>query len=151
MITINSIVDAIGAALNAGFGSECTVYAEEIKQGLSEPCFFISCINPTDRQFRGNSNRHYFSARYFRENRFCVQYLPSDENDGREESYDKAERLFSVLEEITADGDILRGTNMSFEYVDGVLSFFVSYNFFVYKTKEPSAMGEAERETILKE
>lgn len=146
MITINSIIEAIGIALNKEFGDDFTIYAEEIKQGFMEPCFFVSCINPTDRQFRGNSNSHFFAARYFRENRFCVQYFPSDPNNEREESYDKANRLFSALEEITADGDILRGTDMSFEYVDGILSFFVSYNFFVYKTREPTVMGDLKRD-----
>lgn len=66
MITINSIVEAIGAALSEEFGDEVTVYAEEIKQGLLEPCFFISCINPSDRQLLGNANRHFLASRYYR-------------------------------------------------------------------------------------
>ena len=49
MITVNMIIEAIAAALNGEFGEEYTVYAEDVKQGLSEPCFFISCINPRRR------------------------------------------------------------------------------------------------------
>ena len=99
MITVNLIIEAIAAALNGEFGEEYAVYAEEVKQGLSEPCFFISCINPSDRQLLGNANRHFLAARYYRENRFCIQYFPLEENNGRQESYDKAERLFGCLEE----------------------------------------------------
>ncbi len=150
MITVNLITEAIAAALSGEFGEDCTVYAEEVKQGLSEPCFFISCINPSDRQLLGNANRHFLAARYYRENRFCIQYFPLDENNGRQESYDKAERLFGCLEEISADGDIIRGTDMNFEYTDGVLSFFVSYNFFVYKTREPTVMEKLNREVLKK-
>lgn len=146
MITVNLIIEAIAAALNGEFGEEYTVYAEEVKQGLSEPCFFVSCINPSDRQLMGNANRHFLAARYYRENRFCIQYFPLDENNGRRESYDKAERLFGCLEEISAYGDIIRGTDMNFEYTDGVLSFFVSYNFFVYRTREPTVMEKFERD-----
>ena len=151
MITINSIVEAIGAALSEEFGDEVTVYAEEIKQGLLEPYFFISCINPSDRQLLGNANRHFLASRYYRENRFCIQYFPADENNGRQESYDKAERLFGCLEEITADGDLIRGTDMNFEYTDGILSFFVSYNFFVYKTREPTFMEKLARDVSKKQ
>ncbi len=150
MITVNLIIEAIAAALNGEFGEEYTVYAEEVKQGLSEPCFFISCINPSDRQLLGNANRHFLAARYYRENRFCIQYFPLEENNGRRESYDKAERLFGCLEEINADGDIIRGTDMNFEYTDGILSFFVSYNFFVYKTREPTVMEKLNKEVLEK-
>lgn len=150
MISINSIVEAVGTALHEKFGEKCTIYAEETKQGFSTPCFFISCINPSDRQLLGNANCHYLASRYYRENRFCIQYFPIDENNGRQESYDVTERLFDCLEEITVEGDPLRGTKMNFEYVDGVLSFFVSYNFFVYKTREPTLMGELKRDVSKK-
>lgn len=150
MITVNLIIEAIAAALNGEFGEEYAVYAEEVKQGLSEPCFFISCINPSDRQLMGNANRHFLAARYYRENRFCIQYFPLEENNGRRESYDKAERLFGCLEEIGADGDIIRGTDMNFEYTDGILSFFVSYNFFVYRTREPTVMEKFDRDVLNK-
>ncbi len=150
MITVNLIIEAIAAALNGEFGEEYAVYAEDVKQGLSEPCFFISCINPSDRQLMGNANRHFLAARYYRENRFCIQYFSLDENNGRRESYDKAERLFGCLEEISADGDIIRGTDMNFEYTDGILSFFVSYNFFVYRTREPTVMEKFERDVLNK-
>ena len=150
MITVNMIIEAIAAALNGEFGEEYTVYAEDVKQGLSELCFFISCINPSDRQLMGNANRHFLASRYYRENRFCIQYFPLEENNGRQESYDKAERLFGCLEEINADGDIIRGTDMNFEYTDGILSFFVSYNFFVYRTREPTVMEKFERDVLNK-
>ena len=150
MITVNMIIEAIAAALNGEFGEEYTVYAEDVKQGLSEPCFFISCINPSDRQLMGNANRHFLASRYYRENRFCIQYFPLEENNGRQESYDKAERLFGCLEEINADGDIIRGTDMNFEYTDGILSFFVSYNFFFFFTREPTVMEKFERAVLNK-
>ena len=44
---INSIIEAISIALNAEFGDDYTTYTEEQEQGLKEPCFFISTLEPT--------------------------------------------------------------------------------------------------------
>ena len=74
---INSIIESISISLNAEFGDEYTTYTESVEQGLNEPCFFVFCINPTDRLFLGK--------RYFRENQFCLQYFPADKDRAKEE------------------------------------------------------------------
>lgn len=122
---INSIIESISISLNAGFGDEYTIYTEAVEQGLQEPCFFIFCINPTERVFLGK--------RYFRENQFCIQYLPANKDQVREECNSVAEKLFSYLEYISVSGDLVRGTKMKCEIIDGVLHFFVNYDLFVYK------------------
>ena len=48
---INSIIESISISLNAEFGDEYTTYTESVEQGLNEPCFFVFCINPTNRVF----------------------------------------------------------------------------------------------------
>ena len=68
---INSIIAAITTCLKAEFGSRYKVHMEEKKQGLMEPCFFISCINPDSQLFLG---KH-----YMRKNQFCIQYFPETE------------------------------------------------------------------------
>ena len=142
MITINKIISAVSRALSEEFGEEHTIYTEEVKQGLKEPCFFISCISPKERLLIGNFNFHVLGKRYYRQNRFCVQYFPESQTRGREESYDVAEKMCLCLEMLECDGDLLRGTDMGYEFVDGVMSFFINYNYFVYVTREPIVMGE---------
>lgn len=142
MITINKIISEVGRVLCGQFGDECTYYAEEVKQGLKEPCFFISCISPKDRLLIGNFNSHVLGKRYYRQNRLCIQYFPESQTRGREESYDVAEQMCLCLEMLDCDGDLLRGTDMGYEFVDGVMSFFINYNYFVYVTREPTFMGE---------
>lgn len=122
---IKAITDGISAALYAEFGDAYAIYTEEVEQGLQEPCFFLSCIEPTCREF--------FGKRYFRENPFCIQYFPADKSGEREECNEVSERLFSALEYITVTGDLLRGTRMHTAFSDGVLSFFVNYDLFVYQ------------------
>ena len=128
---INAIIASISNALYSEFGYEN--HMEEIKQGFKEPCFFIQCLNPNIRQFLGK--------RYFRHNKFCIQYFPKSKTDGNAECYTVAETLQLVLEVIPVLDAVLRGTEMNYEMVDGVLNFFVNYNCFVYKLDEKVLMG----------
>lgn len=141
---INNIIDAISEALNAEFGNEYEIYTESVKQGLTKPCFSIFSVNPTMNQFLGK--------RYFRQNQFCIHYFPSNETDAKSESNAVLERLFQCMEYITVNGDCTAGTNMNSEYDDGVLHFFVNFNFFVRKVdNEDITMNSYESTTDVKE
>lgn len=120
---IDSIIEGISTALNAEFGDRYKIYVNELKQGLKEPCFFISCIRHTSRRF--------FNRRYFREHSFCIQYFPENRNREKEECGGVTDRLFLCLEYITVTGDLMMGTKMRSEFVDGVLNFFVNYDLFM--------------------
>lgn len=122
---INSIITGISQALYNQYGYEN--HMEEIKQDLKEPCFFITCINPTIKLFLGK--------RYLRENKFCIQYF-SESEQRQTECNNVGETLLSILEYITVDGNLIRGNQMEFEVVDGVLNFFVNYDCFVYKVSQ---------------
>ena len=130
---INKIIESISIALNTEFGDNYKIYPEKVEQGILKPCFFISCINPTNNQFLGR--------RYFRTNLFCIQYFPSTSSE-KEEINDVLERLYWCLEYITAreDNKPIRGTNMHGETVEGVLNFFVNYNAFVYRVEDETLM-----------
>ena len=120
---INSIIEGISISLNAEFGDNYTTYTESVEQGLKEPCFFVFCINPTNRVFLGK--------RYFKTHQMCIQYFPVDKGRKKEECNAVSERLFDCLEYITVSGNLVRGTKMHAEMVDGVLNFFVNYDFSV--------------------
>lgn len=121
---INKIIDGVSVAINSEFDDSYEIYTESVEQGLEEPCFSILCLNPNIQQFLGR--------RYFRTNQFCIHYFPSS-SEPRSECHAVMERLMNCLEIITVDGDFTRGTAMSGEIVDGVLSFFVNYDMFVRK------------------
>ena len=125
---VNSIIEAISIALNREFGDGYRIYADDVEQGLTEPCFFVACVNCADRL--------YFGKRYFRENRFCIRYYPADRSRGKEECSRVAGRLFNCLEWLTVEGDLTMGTKLKSETADGVLSFFVNYDMFVYRMEE---------------
>lgn len=141
---INSIIEAISVSLNGEFGDDYEIHMEEIKQGLKEPCFFIACLNPTNNLFMGK--------RYERTNQFCIQYFPKSDEVQRE-CNGVAERMYDCLEYITTDGDIkpIRGSGMNHQVVNGVLNFFVNYDFFTIKTEDNTPMETMTASTGVKE
>ena len=86
-------------------------------------------------------DKKYISTRYLRKNHFVIQYFPKSVNDGDAECNATGEQMFECLEVINVDGFSLRGTEMRFEIVDGVLHFFVDYNSFIRKVKQKETMG----------
>jgi hypothetical protein len=124
---VNDLIDAISIKLNQAFGDSKKIYSETVKQGLQEPCFFIAVLNPSQKQMVGN--------RYFRQHPFDIHYFPAVQGNNNE-LQEMAAELFDALEYITlTNGDLLRGTKMHYETVDGVLHFFVNYNMFIHKIK----------------
>ena len=138
---INSIISSISIALNAEFGDRYKNYKEK-KQNLEEPCFFIQCLNSTQRLF--------LNKRYFKKNQFCIQYFPETSNKN-EECLAVAERLLERLEYLIVNSDLVMGTKMHYEVIDGILHFFVNYDMFVYKIAETiPIMEEVLAETSVK-
>lgn len=141
---INSIIEAISISLNEEFGDGYETHMEEIKQGLKEPCFFITCLNPTTELFLGK--------RYFRTNQFCIQYFP-ETNEKQRECNSVAERMWQCLEYITIYGEDkpIMGTKMKYEVVNGVLNFFVNYDCFIRKIEQQTPMESLQASTNVKE
>lgn len=136
---VNNLIDGISIKLNQVFGDGKRIYSEPVKQGLKEPCFFIVSLNPSQTQAMG--------LRYFRQHPFDIHYFPS-KTGGNQEIQDVASDLFEALEYITLlNGDLVRGTNMHYEVIDGVLHFFVSYNMYVKKVVETDPMETLTTET----
>lgn len=128
---IQKIIEGISKALYEEFGDGYTIYTEETRQNMKEPCFFVLCVSPKHELFLGR--------RYFDEHKICVHYMPKDTRNYRQECHDVADRLNYCLERIEVDGS-LRGKKMSHEISDGVLLFFVHYDIFVYKLTDPVYM-----------
>ena len=128
---IDKIVKAISLALNAEFGENYKIYTEGLEQEMENPCFFIICDAPRNALF--------FGKKYFRSNIFCIQYIPYTE-DIRAECNGVTERLFECLEYIKVDDRLIRGKKMEPEVKDGILYFFLNYDFFVYRKKDAEMM-----------
>lgn len=139
---IQRIIDAICLAISSYFGDDYEIYTESIEQGLKDGSFAVVCVNPTNSRFLGN--------RYLRTNQFCIHYFPKT-NKPKSECLDVIEVLCDILELIEIDGDLLRGTNMSNEMDEGVLHFFVNYDFFTLKESDGVYMEEFDYDSMVKD
>lgn len=127
MVTINSVLDGVILKLSQTFPT-ATIYEEEIKQGLVEPCFFVKLFPVAqDKEF---------GRRYKRYHNFDVHYFPLSKEDANVEMHNVAEKLYDVLEWISLGTEKDQGTKMNHEIVDGVLHFFVSYDFHLMRPKQ---------------
>lgn len=135
MITVKNVISGVSAALAAEFeGFE--IYPDDVTQGLEPPCFTITC-SPSVERVIGKRFRRNFDI--------CVHFFPaSDEKYG--ECADVEERLFSALQYISVDGDLLRGEDMSRKLSDGILSFNVRFGTFVIDSEKAEVMGELREE-----
>lgn len=118
-INTNIILDGITLALRKAF-PESHIEADTVKQGLKPPAFIVLLVNAAAWD--------YPARRQSRDCRFDVLYFP---RAGRDECYRVADTLCEELKVIDLpSGDKLRGTDMRFEIVAGVLHFLASYNHF---------------------
>lgn len=116
---LNKVITGIAQKLNQVFGDGYEVYIDSVKQGLNEPCFLITFLKGNQKQLVGNL--------YSREQPFDILYFPQAK-DSTSEINNVIALLQMELEYITIDTDLLRGTDISHETVDGVLHFFVNYD-----------------------
>ncbi|WP_039944490.1 phage tail terminator family protein [Thermicanus aegyptius] len=123
-VTINDVRYAVHSALDTAFPT-IPIMGEEIKQGLTLPCFFVKLLEPEHTQELGR--------RFIRYHPFDVHYFAPERRN--EDMYAMAERLTETLQWIAVAGRLVRGTGMRFEIVDEVLHFFVEYNFHVWAPK----------------
>lgn len=130
MITINSVLDSVLAALDQNFPNINT-YSEESDQGFEQPYFYVKLLPVLQNQLLGK--------RYQRNHSFNIHYFAGS----NEALHDMAEHLYDKLELISVDGSLVRGSGMHHEIVDGVLHWFVAYNFHVMRSVEPDPLMQS--------
>lgn len=116
---LNKVITGIAQKLNQVFGDGYEIYIDSVKQGLNEPCFLITSLKGNQKQEIGNL--------YSRKQPFDILYFPQKRCSTTEINSVVAV-LQMELEYITIDVDSLRGTDISYEIVGGVLHFFVNYD-----------------------
>lgn len=115
---LTEVMAAVSCALKKAFG--IAVYgAEKPMQEFKTPSFLINLIQVSDRERLGNS--------FHRKIPLDIQYFPKNEEDLTE--------LWKISDTITRDlqwltlknGDVIRGTELRCETIDGNLNCFVTY------------------------
>lgn len=89
---VSRFLNAITEALDAEFGNDYEIHTEDIRQGLTPPCFLVDLISSTREKVSGSWYRY--------NTLFAVQYFPGGENE-RSEIHSVISRLDDCLEVIT--------------------------------------------------
>lgn len=140
---IYKTIMGISQALNEEFKESYAVYINQVEQELQSSCFLIVPVKHEQKQKLGN--------RYELLQSFDIRYFPSSTQEYTEECANVTSKLFRILEYITVDGDLTRGTNMSAQIQDGIMHFFVDFNLFVFKLQERFNMETMQSDVSLKE
>ena len=114
----NDLIDAISKRLLEYFPESVpNIYSENIEQGFSEPCFYISLINSTNKNKLGpgRSKRYKFDIMYF------------NNNLGNDDLNTMGDKLSTVLEDIQIGNALIHGFDIEYEVKDNKLHFFVEY------------------------
>ena len=89
---VSRFLNAITEALDAEFGDDYEIYTEDIRQGLTPPCFLVELIS---------SDREKVSGSWYQYNTlFAIQYFPAGENE-RSEIHSVISRLDDCLEALS--------------------------------------------------
>lgn len=125
---IKSFIDALTRHLGENFGNDYHYYFEDVKQNLTVPCFTIDLLTPL---MRSKS-----PILYDRVMPIVVHYFSDNPQTMKTDSYQMAERISECLEYIPFQNTIIRGENISWEFVDNVLQIFITYKFTTVISKE---------------
>lgn len=106
---------------------DCRVYAEALPQGFKSPCFFVREVKRTSVRTVGE--------RFHQRVEVEIVYYPKDKLKPREECYAVSNALFECLEFVKTDEGLIHGVDKRSEVKDGVLKFFVSFDFFTVNKK----------------
>lgn len=131
---LDDIVNGISIKLNDTFGDDYEIYSENVEQGLNEPCFFIKPLKASNKPFLGKRKQRTYP--------FDIAYFPKE---GNEEMMQASDKMLDCLEYITlVNGDVLRGSSLESEIVDGVLHVSVKYNVFLNDISRDEPMETVE-------
>lgn len=132
----NDLIDAISKRLLEYFPESVpNIYSENIEQGFSEPCFYISLINSTNKNKLGpgRSKRYKFDIMYF------------NNNLGNDDLNTMGDKLSTVLEDIQIGDALIHGFDIEYEIKDNKLHFFVEYPVLVsYEVEKVPKMASLE-------
>lgn len=125
---VDLILNAVTKQLGTTFGNGYHYYVEDVEQGLDEPCFTVDLILPLQRAKS--------PVLYDRTMPIVIYYFSDSKNNIKKDCYKKGEQLAECLEYLPFDGGLIRGEEISWQMIDDVLKFFVTYKLTTKRVSE---------------
>ncbi len=136
-----SVINSISATIFDEFGSGYKIYIDEVKQGMTMPCFFITTESEVKSLHLGNVRKSKVD--------FNIQYYSSDESNEIEQQV--FYRLSECLEVLDVDDIKLRSYKHRRDVTNGVLKFTFSIDLYYKKVNETELMNKLDVEDIYSE
>lgn len=112
---------------------DITVYKEKIEQGIRYPHFFILPLNTTYEKELGLRGWVYYQVN--------IRYRPTQDFNSKYSDLEQVGTdLMWALDTITVAGYPLRGRDMNYQIVDGVLQFFINFRMRIKQEQEIEKM-----------
>lgn len=118
---VNDMLDAITKQLGQTFGNSYRYYVENVEQDLQKPCFTVDMLEPRQRSIN--------YKQYMRSMPIVIHYFNGEKDTNKKDCYAMAEKLVECLEYLNFQDTILRGENISWQLIEGVLQLFITYSF----------------------
>lgn len=122
---VNEFLNAVTKRLGTTFGTGYRYYVENVEQGLTKPCFTVDMILPVQRSKS--------PILYDRTMPIVVHYFSDSVNEIKNDCYSMAEQIVECLEYLPFNNALIRGEDISWQIVEGVLQIFVTYKFTTQK------------------
>ncbi len=125
---VRSLTVALSKGLESVFDNPC-IYQDMLPMGYKSPCFFVNHVD-TQVQLK-LFNRYRVVANY------DITYHPEERKFNSKEFSEVVEKMTYGLELVQLeDVNYVRGSNIRYEVQEGVLHFFMTFDFFVIRAKD---------------
>lgn len=114
----SQFIKGIAKSIHSVFGDSCTIYVNDIEQGLDEPCFLIKAV-------RSDFTRG-IKGRYETVTSIDLAYFPPYGADNVS-MHAVLPDCIRALALIDCDGELVRGTGISSNIIDNVLHISADY------------------------
>ncbi len=121
-MTIQNIIDGVADALST---LNKTMYVNEVKQGYQNGDILIHVVDASIQPM--------MTLRY----RGSVQIDVIQFNDVKTDAYAMGQQIIDLLEVISTDDGMIRGSNYSYNYTDGALHVLATYDVSVQRPETP--------------
>lgn len=131
---IDTIVGGISHELSRIFDDRYEIYADDIEQGLNEPCFLITALI--------NQKTELGHARSRRERSYMIQFFPDNSLNKQSQCAEIGDILLNEFGCIPFFNGKLRCTELQYEIADNILNFSMNVNTVVTLVEDIEKMTE---------
>lgn len=137
MMNANNVISIISYTLSIGFPNH-EIYKEVVSQDMETPSFFIQLINSDHDKLLNN--------RYQQQFKVAIKYFTDKIDDTYQDMYSVGDELTEILEIMEYSNKIIKGKNMEYKVIEGVLHFSIDIENRVIKKVERNKFGPLEVE-----